>query len=333
MKVIELTGVGLDALRVTERDEGAVGPGQVRLRIKAAALNYRDLILAKGFMPIAYPRIPLSDAVGEVVETGAGVSRVAVGDRAIATYYPDWLAGPIAPEKFARDRGGDYDGVAAEYIGVPEAELVKVPAHLSDAEAATLPCAGVTAWSAVTANVSLRPGMSVLIQGTGGVSLFALQFAVAAGAETWLISSSDEKLERGRALGATHTLNYKETPDWGAAIAERTGGRGIDLVVDVAGSTLGQSVTAVASEGHVSQVGILGGFEASVPVYPLMVKSAHIDGIISGNREATEAMVRAIAHHGIKPVLDKSFALDDLAAAYKHLDGGGHFGKVTVTLA
>ena len=333
MKVMELTGVGLDAMRIAERDEGAVPAGHARLKIKAASLNYRDLVLAKGFMPIDYPRIPLSDAVGEVVETGAGVGRVAVGDRAFATYYPDWLAGPIAPARFARDRGGIYDGVAAEYLIVPEGELVKVPEHLSDAEAATLPCAGVTAWSAVTANVSLKPGVSVLIQGTGGVSLFALQFAIAAGAEVWLISSSDEKLERGRALGAHHMLNYAQTPEWGAVIAERTGGRGIDLVIDVAGSTLGQSLVAVASEGHISQVGILGGFEASVPIYPLMVKAAHIDGIISGNREAAEEMVRAIARHGIKPVLDASFALEDLPAAYRHLDSGGHFGKVTVALA
>lgn len=333
MKVVELTGVGLDAMRVAERAESDVPAGHVRVRARAATLNYRDLLIAKGFMPIAYPRIPLSDAAGKVVEVGAGVSRVAVGDRVFATYYPDWISGPISAEKFARDRGGDHDGVAAEYLVLPEAELVRIPDHLSDAEAAALPCAGVTAWSAVTASMALAPGMSVLIQGTGGVALLALQFALAAGADTWLISSSDEKLEKAGRLGAHHLINYRQTPDWAAAVIEQSGGRGVDLVVDVVGTaTLGQSIGALANGGRVSLVGVQSGFEANLPIYPLMVKSAHVDGIISGSRDAAEAMVRAIATHSIKPVIDRSFGLHEIPAALHRIEGQGHFGKVAVAI-
>src|SRR5882672_6146754 len=184
MRVVELTGPGLDAIRIAERPSGKLQRGQVKLKVRAASLNYRDVLVAKGFLPLIYPRIPLSDAVGEVVELGEAVVRVAIGDRVCPIYYPDWISGLIAPEKFARDRGGDFDGVAADYLVLSAEELIKIPDFLTDAEAAALPCAGVTAWSAVTRNVSLRPGSTVLIQGTGGVSLLALQFAVAAGAET-----------------------------------------------------------------------------------------------------------------------------------------------------
>ena len=333
MKVAELTGPGLDAISIADRKLTTVPPGAALLKIKAASLNYRDVLVGKGFMPLSYPRIPLSDAVGEVVETGAGVTRVAIGDRVCPTYYPDWIGGEIAPEKFARDRGAGSDGVAAEYLIVPEQELVKVPAHLTDVEAAALPCAGVTAWSAVTKNIALRPGNIVLIQGTGGVSLLALQFAVASGAEVWLISSSDEKLARGKALGAHHILNYRETPEWGAAIFERTGGRGVDLIVDVVGpGTLEQSLTALASNGRISQVGVLGGFAANLPIYPMMTKAAHVDGIISGSRESAEAMMRAIAHHKIHPVVDRSFALSEISPALHYLEGQGHFGKVAIKI-
>jgi len=331
MRAVELTGQGFEAMRVAERPAVKVARGEVKLKVKAASINYRDVLVAKGFLPIAYPRIPLSDAVGEVIEVGEGVTRVAVGDRVCATYYPDWISGGIAPGKFARDRGAGTDGVAAEYLVLSAEELFKVPSFLTDAESSTLPCAAVTAWSSVTRNVSLNPGDMVLIQGTGGVSLFALQFALAAGAETYLISSSNEKLERARALGAHHTLNYRETPAWGEAILGATGGRGVDLVVDVVGpGALEQSITALTSGGHVSQVGVLAGITASIPVLPLMVKEAHLDGIISGSRESAEAMVRAIEHHRIHPIIDRSYALEELSGALTHLERQGHFGKVSV---
>ncbi|MDN7184773.1 NAD(P)-dependent alcohol dehydrogenase [Caballeronia sp. SEWSISQ10-4 2] len=332
MRVVELTGVGVDALRVTDREEGAVAAGLVRLKVKAISLNYRDLFVVKGYMPVQYPLIPLSDAVGEVVEVGAGVNRVKTGDRAIATYYPDWLGGTIAPHKFERDRGGTYDGVATEYLVVSEAELIKVPDFLSDAEAATLPCAGVTAWSAITESSNIKAGDAVLVQGTGGVSLMALQFAMAAGAETFIISSSDAKLERAKALGAHHTINYSHTPGWGKIVSELTGGRGVDLVVDVAGSTLGESIVAVANGGHISQVGILGGVEASLPIYPLMTKSVHIDGIMSGSRDAAEVMMRAIAIGKVKPVVDSVFGFSEIPDALEHLDSRNHFGKIVIAV-
>jgi NADPH:quinone reductase-like Zn-dependent oxidoreductase len=332
MRVAELAGPGIEAVRIAKRAEPEVGRSRVKVRVKAASLNYRDLLIAQGFLPLSYPRIPLSDAVGEVVEVGADVSRVAVGDRVCPTYYPDWISGGIAPEKFARDRGGALDGIAADYIVLSEQELLKIPAFLSDAEAAAIPCAGVTAWSAVTRNVSLHPGSTVLIQGTGGVSLWALQFALAAGAETYILSSSDEKLKRARALGAHHTLNYRQKPDWGAAILEQTAGRGVDLVVDVVGpGALEHSVTAVTSGGHISQVGVLAGIAANLPILPVMTKEVHIDGIISGSRESAEAMIRAIGHHRLRPPIDRSFQLHELSAALTHLQTRGHFGKIAIS--
>jgi len=332
MRVAELTGPGIEAVRIASLPEPEVGHRQVKLRVKAASLNYRDLLVAQGFLPLSYPRIPLSDAVGVVVEIGADVSRVAVGDRVCPTYYPDWISGGIAPEKFARDRGGAFDGIAADYLVLSEQELLKIPAFLSDAEAATIPCAAVTAWSAVTRNITLTPGSTVLIQGTGGVSLWALQFALAAGAETYILSSSDEKLKRARSLGAHHTLNYRQTPDWGAAILEQTGGRGVDLVVDVVGpGALEHSVNAVTSGGHISQVGVLAGIAANLPILPVMVKEAHIDGIISGSRESAEVMLRAITHHRLRPAIDRSFHLHELSAAFKHLQTQAHFGKIAIS--
>ncbi|SCK32391.1 NADPH:quinone reductase [Variovorax sp. HW608] len=333
MKVMELVGPGLDGIRFAERREKDVPLGHVRLKLKAVSLNYRDLLIAKGSVPVTYPCIPLSDAVGEVVETGVGVGRVKVGDRVCPTYYPDWIDGTIATEKFARDRGWHGDGVAAEYLVLSEQELLHVPAHLSDAEASTLPCAAVTAWAAVTRHVTLRPGSTVLIQGTGGVSLFALQFALAAGAETFLISSDDEKLARAKALGAHHVLNYRANPQWGAAILEQSGGRGMELVVDVVGAgTLEQSVIALSNGGHISQVGVLGGFAASVSLYPLMTKEAHIDGIMSGSRDCAESMMRAITHQRLRPIVEVSRQLTDLPEALLHLEGQHHFGKVTLAI-
>lgn len=331
MKAWELTGVGIDSVRLSERPEAALPSGHVRVRVGAISLNYRDLLVAKGFLPTTFPRVPLSDAAGQVVELGPDVTSVAVGDRVFATFYPDWISGPIAPHKFARDRGGANDGVAMEYLVLPEGELVKTPAHMSDAEAATLPCAGVTAWTAVMGNGGVKPGESVLVQGTGGVSLLALQFAAAAGADVWVISSSDEKLEKARSMGAKEALNYRDTPEWGAAILERTGGRGIDRIIEVVGGTsFAQSIAAVAFGGRISQVGVLGGYEATYPVPQVMVKGAHIDGIIAGSREDAEQMARAIGLHGIKPLIGQSFGFHDYLEAMHCLDQGKALGKIVI---
>jgi NADPH:quinone reductase-like Zn-dependent oxidoreductase len=334
MKAAVMVGPGFEAITIVDRDEDVVPAGHVRLKIKTASLNYRDLFLAKGYMPIPYPQIILSDAVGEVVEVGQGVTRVSLKDRVFPTFYPDWIEGRQTAAKVERDRGGIHPGVAAETVVVLENDLVKVPAFLSDDEASTLPCAALTGWSCVTRNVSLKPGASVLIQGTGGVSLFALQFAKAAGAEIFLISSSDEKLERGRALGADHLINYKTNEAWDEVILEETGGRGVDLVVEIGGeSTIGRSVNSLAVEGHISQAGIIGGMTAPVPIYPLMTKLIHIDGIMNGSRADAEDMVRAIERNQIHPVLDRSFGLDEIPAALTHMEQGKHVGKVTISVA
>lgn len=334
MKAAILAGPGLERITVADREEDAVPAGHVRLKIKTASLNYRDLFLAKGYMPIPYPQIILSDAVGEVIEVGQGVTRVGMNDRVFPTYYPDWIEGRQDAAKVKRDRGGIYPGVAAETIVVPEADLVKVPAFLSDGEASTLPCAALTGWSCVTRNVSLKPGSSVLIQGTGGVSLFALQFARASGAEIFLISSSDEKLERGRALGAHHLINYKVHEAWDEIVLEKSGGRGVDLVVDIGGeATIGRSVNSCAVEGHIAQAGIIGGMTAPVPIYPLMTKLIHIDGIMNGSRADAEDMARAIECNRIHPVLDRAFALDEIPAALMYMEKGSHVGKVTIAIA
>jgi NADPH:quinone reductase-like Zn-dependent oxidoreductase len=334
MFVAEMTAPGIRAIRRAEREERALGRRDVRVAIRAASLNHRDVLVAEGLLPLQYPRIPLSDASGEVTHVGDEVSRVRPGDRVCPVYYQDWISGPIAPAKFKRDRGASCDGVAAEFLVIPEVELVKVPHFLSSAEASTLPCAALTAWSAVMDSGKARPGNRVLIQGTGGVSLFALQFSLMAGAEVIVISSSGEKLERARAMGASFGVNYLERTEWASAILEYTGGAGVDLVIDVAGpSTIEMSMAALADCGTIAQVGVLSGFSMHVPTLPLMTKNARIQGIINGNRDSFEDMIAAIEFHQLRPALDRNFSLEDLPSALEHMKSQSHFGKVTITTA
>lgn len=331
MHVYEMVAPGIDGLRIAERTEAKLQSHEVRIQILAMSINFRDLILVRGELPLAYPRIPLADAVGTVLEIGSAVESVAVGDRVCPIYYPDWQSGPVSPEKLARDRGASYDGVATERLVLPASELVKVPAHLTDAQAASLPCAGVTAWSAVMANGGNLLGRRVLVQGTGGVSVFALQFARAAGAEVYLLSSSDEKLVRAETIGASHVVNYRKSPQWSSEILEMTNGEGVDLVVDVGGNdTLMQSLLALRSSGRISLVGFLGGQSGTFPVVPMLAKGAHIEGIVVGGRDAFEAMNAAIDLHRIGPVVDRHFAWDALPEALRSLEGQGHFGKIVV---
>jgi NADPH:quinone reductase-like Zn-dependent oxidoreductase len=334
MRIVEFGGSGFDALRFAERPVPTVAPGQIRLRVKATALNFRDVLACKGQIPVIYPRIPLSDAAGEVVEIGTDVSRVAVGDRGFVFTYIDAVAGYFQPMRLALDRGvGECDGVACEYIVIDEDEFVPVPDFLSDIEAATLACAGLTAWSAVTIAAGLKPGARVVVQGTGGVSLFALQFALLAGAEVYLTSSSDEKLARGQALGAHHLINYRNTPDWDEVLLERTGGHGADLIVDVVGGdNLARSVNAVARRGHISLVGVQAGWSGVLPILPAMIKEARIDGVISASRGEADAMMRAITVHRLRPVIDRVFAFEQLGDALRYLESGAHFGKVVVDI-
>jgi len=327
---------GLDALTLAERPNPNPGPGQALLKMRAASLNYRDLLVAKGRYgsegQTLAPIIPLSDGVGEVVSLGAGVSRVKAGDRVAGAFMPGWIAGEFTQEKAASALGaGSVDGVLAQYVVLPEEALVPVPEHLTDEEAATLPCAAVTAWYSLLVGGDLKPGQTVLLLGTGGVSLFALQFAKSAGARVILTSRSDEKLERARALGADETINYNATPDWDARALELTDGRGVDYVVEVGGAdTLSKSLRAVRWGGQISLIGVLSGFAAEISTASILSKNVRVQGVYVGSREMFEQMNRAIAQSRLRPIVDRVFPFAEAREAYDYLESGQHFGKVVV---
>lgn len=337
MKVYEIHNKpGLEALTLTERPDPIPGPGQVLLKMRAASLNYRDLLVVKGNYGSPdqppTPIVPLSDGVGEVAALGAGVSRVKAGDRVAGAFMPGWVAGEFSQEKAASALGGgSVDGVLAEYVVLHEEAVVPVPEHLTDEEAATLPCAAVTAWYALLVGGELKPGETVLLLGTGGVSLFALQFAKSAGARVILTSSSDEKLQKARALGADETINYKETPDWDKRVLELTGGRGVDYVVEVGGAdTLNKSLRAVHWGGQISLIGVLSGFGGEVNTAAILSKNVRVQGVYVGSREMFEGMNRAITQGGLRPVVDRVFPFAEARAALDHLESGRHFGKVVI---
>ncbi len=323
---------GIDALTFTETDTPKPGPGQVLVRIHANCINYRDLMTVVDPEPrgIPYPRVPNSDGAGEVVEVGPGVTRFAPGDRVAGTFFQRWIGGPIDQDVLAGALGGTLDGVLSDFALLDEQGLVAVPEHLSFEEAATLPCAALTAWHALV-ELGLRAGDTVLLLGTGGVSIFALQIAVMHGARVVITSSSDEKLEQAGKMGAWATVNYRETPDWDAKVRELTDGRGVDRVVEVGGAgTLQRSLEAVKLGGTVSLIGILTGGEIN-PV-AVMRKSVRLQGIYVGSRTMFESMNRAISAHSLKPVIDRTFEFDDARAAYHHMQGAGHFGKIVITI-
>jgi NADPH:quinone reductase-like Zn-dependent oxidoreductase len=323
---------GIDALAPAERPDPRPGPGQVLVRMKAASLNYRDLLIVTGAYSrnLPLPLVPVSDAAGEVVEVGPGVSRFRAGDRVAGVFMQSWVCGELTDAKSKSGLGGAIDGVMAERVVFAEEGLVAVPEHLSDEEAATLPCAGVTAWNGLIASGGLRAGETVLTLGSGGVSVFALQFARLAGATVIATSSSDEKLDRLRQLGAAEGINYRTTPEWHKRVRELTGGRGVDHVVEVGGAgTLARSLQAVRLGGHVSLIGVLAGGNEVNPL-PILMRNVRVQGIFVGSREHFEAMNRAITAHRLRPVVDRVFGFDELPAAYRHLQSGSHFGKVCV---
>jgi NADPH:quinone reductase-like Zn-dependent oxidoreductase len=334
MKVLEIRdGFGLDKLVPAERPMPQPGPGEVLLRMKAVSLNYRDLLVVKGMynpkMPL--PRVPVSDGVGEVAAVGPNVGRVKVGQRVAAAFMPGWVEGELTDHKAKSALGGGVDGLLAEYAVLPEDGVVTVPAHLSDEEAATLPCAAVTAWHGLTAG-AIKAGDSVLVQGTGGVSLFALQLARLFGARVIATSSSEEKLARARALGASDAINYRTTPEWGDAVRKLTDGRGVDHVIEVGGAgTLAQSLRAVRTAGHIALIGVLSGYGQFNPV-PILMKGVRITGIFVGSRAMFEDMNRAIATAGLRPVIDRVFPFDQSADALRHLESATHFGKVVIRM-
>jgi NADPH:quinone reductase-like Zn-dependent oxidoreductase len=322
MKVIEIRdGFGVDSLRLVERPDPVPRPGQVVLRMKAFSINYRDLLVVNGvgrWKP-SFGRIPLSDGVGIVAAVGNGVSRVKVGDRVAPIFYPKWLEGGAAADKMGQALGGaTSDGVLAEYTLLDESCIVHVPPHLSDDEAATLPCAGVTAWSALIPFGDLSPGDSVAVLGTGGVSLFALQFARFRGARVIVTSSSDQKLARAKEMGATGVINYKTTPDWPKAVLELTGGLGADYVVDTVGG-LKEAIAAVRLGGTVAFVGLLIGMTSEVDLVTFMGKSARVQAVDVGSREMFVAMNTAIVLHSMRPVVDRVFGFFELREALNYL--------------
>lgn len=314
------------------------GPQQVKLRIKAVALNYRDLMVAEGnyLSMVPTPVIPGSDAVAIVEEVGPGVDRFKVGDRVLTAFFPNWFDGPPTPANTRRTWGADDDGVLAEYVVADQAALSLAPAGLSDAEAATLPCAGVTAWNALFHAGNLMPGSTVLALGTGGVSIWALQLAKAAGMRTIITSSSAEKLERARSLGAAEVIHYGEIPEWAKEVRRLTAGRGADLVVEVGGAqTLGQSIMSTAMGGTVAIIGGVSGFGTPSDVNPLMLigAAARLSGIFVGSRAMLDNLSRFVEVNGVRPVVDQVFARDQAAEAFAHLQAGRHFGKVVVQVA
>ena len=332
MRAWQIVGEGgIDALEWVEKPSPEPAPGQVKVRVRTNSINYRDLnaVRAPARMGLAFPRIPNSDGAGDVIAVGAGVSGVAAGDRVAGCFFQNWAAGEVSAAVMASAQGGALDGMLAEEVVLDAHGVVPIPAHLDHAEAATLPCAALTAWHALVERGGLKAGDTVLLLGTGGVSIFALQFCTLMGARAIVTSKSDEKLARARAMGAAETINYAETPDWAAAVKDFTGGVGVDHVVEVGGGgTLAQSIEAVRIGGHVAMIGVL--TRGTVDPTPILRKSIRLNGIYVGSRDMFLAMNAAIESGGLKPVIDHRFAFADAPDAYRCMEAAGHFGKIVI---
>lgn len=324
----------LEALALADIEEAAApGPGEITVALKASSLNYHDYAVVKGMIPTAEGRIPMSDGAGEVTAVGEGVTEFAVGDHVVSTFFPDWIDGAPPVTAFTRVPGDGIDGYAREAITAPTNWFTRAPKGYSHAQAATLTCAGLTAWRALFVDYALKPGDTVLVQGTGGVSIFALQMAKAAGATVIATSSSDEKLERVKALGADHLINYKEVEAWGPIALEITGGRGVDCVVEIGGAgTLDQSMLATRVGGHVALIGVLAGFAGPVQTALLFSKNLTVQGLTVGSRAMQQDMIAAIEANGIVPEISDTFALADLADAFRHQEANKHFGKICIEI-
>jgi len=325
---------GLDNLYVsTLAEPGAPGNDEIKVRLRASSLNFHDYLVAVGAIPADDGRILMSDGAGEVVAVGSAVSEFKVGDAVVSTFFTDWADGDPLVAGFGSVPGDGLDGYSREVVVGKASSFTHSPSGYSHKEAATLTCAGVTAWRALVVNGNIKAGDTVLVQGTGGVSIFALQFAKACGATVIATSSSDAKLERLKALGADYLINYRTTENWGAAALALTGGRGVDHVVEVGGvGNLPQSITACRRGGHIAVIGVLTGRSGEVPIAQMMINELRIVGLTVGSRRHQQDMIRAIEANGIKPVLDKSFPLDGLADAFRYQETGKHFGKICIDI-
>ncbi|WP_176594384.1 NAD(P)-dependent alcohol dehydrogenase [Sphingobium sp. EM0848] len=322
-------GGGLDNIVVETRPDPTPRAGEVLVRVHASSLNFHDFAVVTGRIAVADGRIPMSDGAGEVVAVGPGVTTLKPGDQVLSLFFPNWVAGEPCRERMGSVPGDHADGFAAELVAAPASAFTRLPAGWSYREAATLPCAALTAWRALMVEARIKPGDVVLTQGTGGVSIFALQFAKAAGATVISTSSSAEKLDRLKGLGADHLINYREQAEWGPAAAALTGGRGVDVVVEVGGAgTMAQSLQAIRVSGHISLIGVLTGWAGEVPTAIAMNKNVAIKGVTVGSREHQEDMIKALETSGIRPVIDSSFTLDRIADAFAHQASNKHFGKI-----
>jgi NADPH:quinone reductase-like Zn-dependent oxidoreductase len=337
MLAIELQGFATDRLQLVERADPEPGPGEVLVRMRYTSLNYRDLVTAAGGYGslIGLPLIPLSDGAGEVVAVGQGVTGLRAGDRVMTCFFQGWSAGRPTAERLRRSLGGPLDGALRELMCLPEQGVCKLPPGLALDAAASLPCAAVTAWNALAVLAHTGPADTVLVQGTGGVSLFALQFAKLMGARVIATSSSEAKLERARALGADMTIDYTRTPEWGRAARELTAGRGVDHVIEVGGAgTLQQSLRAVCPGGVVSLIGVLSGAKHEVHLPHVFLPQVRLQGVVVGSRETAEQMLAAIAGQRVKPVIDaQRFGLRQVREAYAYMREGRHFGKIVIEVA
>ncbi|SHM14322.1 zinc-dependent alcohol dehydrogenase family protein [Mucilaginibacter sp. OK098] len=337
MKAYQITkGYSIASLSLIEKDHLQLLPNQVLVKIKALSLNYRDLLVIKGVDDWKPPvgRIPVSDGVGTIVEVGSEVTTVSANDRVAGLFLPNWLDGKLTAEKLANPLGGKVrDGLLQEYVVFNENELIKVPAFLTDSEAATLPCAGLTAWHSLMEKDKIQPGNTVLIQGTGGVSLFSIQFALMAGAEVILLSGSDEKLQRAKQMGVNHLINYKQFPNWEDEVLNITNGRGVDHVVEVVGSDhINKSIDAVALDGTISIIGLINGLKGNINTVKIMTKQIKLQGINVGSKEMFNKMNNALEVNNIHPIIDKTYSFDEAKEALTLLERSSHFGKLCISL-